>query len=312
MSFLIGRKLLSLRDFIFLWRAKFEENIVANNGPNKGQKLRNAYSKFASILIAEVKDIQGISNEKIDERLNICSGDAFRYSQYQIPKKSRVPLTKNIQLLENKVAALLKRPAHKVIIEINSQDVFSVGAPNQFPDLKKFDWSEIELGYEHGWPTYRSLSTGDIPLGRQPTIFELVASKTPEEDWPPMLLQYSWQWGCLWGCVPWLSKEDGSDLSDGEIMSAIHLANEAAINDRTKYGTLLRHHITELQRTMGSAAQTEMLEKYCEEHKIDRDSSRYIDMAVAFHEKVNDMMLASCDDLIRKFKLFEKVSANRL
>jgi len=163
---------------------------MANIGPNKGRKLRGALCRFAAILIDEAKDLTGCSYAELDDLLGLPDGQAYRYSMYPIRKKTRAPQAGSVQRLENRVAKLLKRQAHKVVIRNNAihrQAVSAlgedgvIGTPDERPGMRSLDWSDLQLAYEHDWPTYRQLKTSSA------------------------VEHYLWQWGVLWdrGTVPW-------------------------------------------------------------------------------------------------------------
>lgn len=161
---------------------------MANIGPNEGRKLHGALNRFAAILIDEAKDLTGYSYAQLDVLLDLPEGQSYRYSLYPRRKKSRAPQAGSIQQLENRVAKVLKRHAHKVVIRDNSIVQQAgvegadgiIGTPDDQPSLDGAEWWHLELVYEHDWPTYRRLK------GRS------------------VIQHYLWQWGILWdrGVLP--------------------------------------------------------------------------------------------------------------
>lgn len=168
---------------------------MANNGPNKGSLLRPALKRFTSMLIEEARDITGLSFEDLDVALDLSDGEALRY--FIGGQKGRGSKADKIQNLENDVAALVGRPAHKVVVEANAlldladqeKDV-AVATPDKglkLPDAEKID---IQLGYEGDWPTYRRLKSLKHEV---------------------LLLAYGWQWKMYWDQrilpSPWTREE---------------------------------------------------------------------------------------------------------
>lgn len=189
---------------------------MANIGPNKGRKLRLALSRFAAMLIEEARDVSGLSYPKLDQALGLPDGQAFRYSQYPIVAKTRAPQAGSVQQLEVRVARFLKRPAHVVVVENNSllggpgshRLDLVVGTPADELDLGESNSTDLQLGYEGDWPTYRRLKYAEWSDSLE-SICSLVNRKASPEDWPEMLALYSWQWGVLWDRgIPWLSRPD--------------------------------------------------------------------------------------------------------
>lgn len=138
---------------------------MANVGPNKGRRLRAALSRFAAMLISEAQYVSGLSHAQLDEALGLSDGQSFRYSLYPLRAKTRAPQAGSIQQLENRVAALLKRPAHKVVVEDNRLLLGSIspftnnaiGTPSDRLDLETSEATDFQLGYEGDWPTFRRL-----------------------------------------------------------------------------------------------------------------------------------------------------------
>ncbi|MGA4079908.1 hypothetical protein ACI2VA_08690 [Ralstonia nicotianae] len=160
---------------------------MANNGSNKGKRLHIALRRFAAMLIEEALDITGLTLEELDEDLGLESGQAGRYSRC-----TRAPHAAGIQRLEEKVAALLKRPSHKVVIENNAlllEDWLAdpvVGVPAAGINLRPNESTDLQLGYEGDWPTYRRLKY------------------SAPQDGVRLLDLYLWQYGVLWdmGTLP--------------------------------------------------------------------------------------------------------------
>ncbi|XYJ88709.1 Transposase [Cupriavidus necator] len=166
---------------------------MANIGPNRGRRLRIALSRFAAMLIEEARDFTGLTFEQLDEALELKEGEAIRYSRYPIERGTRAPNADDIQDLEDRVARLLKRPAHTVVVENNAvlnADPYAdpvIGEPRSGMNLRDLDATDVQLGYEGDWPTYRRLKYS--PPTRGVRVLDL----------------YLWQWGILWdkGVLPW-------------------------------------------------------------------------------------------------------------
>lgn len=162
---------------------------MANVGPNKGQRLRLAISRFAAMLIEEARDLTGFTYDRLDEELGYSEGTAYRYSLYPPVAKTRTPVTGSIQLLESRVAKLLKRAEHKIVIEdnkkidpANAMSDLMVGRPTPGVNVRDSDPFDLQLGYEDDWPTYRRLKY---------SFSALAGGAFP-------LHLYAWQWGILW------------------------------------------------------------------------------------------------------------------
>ena len=119
------------------------------------------------MLVQEAHEISGLSYEKLNEQLPLVVGDAARYAIGNCGKKARTPHLDRIQELEDKVAGLLKRPAHKVVVEDNLLGVqdplrqdLSIGLPKSGMSWSKLDSAVLQFGYEFDWPTYRRLKLG--------------------------------------------------------------------------------------------------------------------------------------------------------
>ncbi|MCT7327996.1 hypothetical protein [Ralstonia mojiangensis] len=168
------------------------EALMANIGSNKGKRLRVALCRFAAMLIEEARDIAGLTFEELDHSLGLEPGQVIRYSRYPIEAGTRAPHAAGIQRLEEKVAALLKRPSHTVVIENNAlllEDWLAdpvVGVPAADINLRTTESTDLQLGYEGDWPTYRRLKY------------------SAPQDGVRLLDLYLWQYGVLWemGTLP--------------------------------------------------------------------------------------------------------------
>lgn len=158
---------------------------MANIGPNRGRVLRTALNRFAAVLIDEARTFTGLSYPDLDHALGLEEGQSYRYSLYPRTGKTRAPQAASIQQLENRVAKLLKRHAYRLVIQNNKAAVRGdnevIGGPGERVDLSGLAWSDLEIAYEHDWPTFRRLK-------RRPATMH----------------HYLWQWGVLWdkGLVP--------------------------------------------------------------------------------------------------------------
>lgn len=193
-----------------------------NVGPNKGRRLKTALSRFAAMLVEEARDITGLSYAKLDEELGLPDGQAKRYSLYPMTEKTRAPQAGGIQQLENRVARLLKRTAHIVVIENNTKIDLDhgdwmhhiEGRPGDKLNLREFDSYDLQLGYEGDWPTYRRLKYSTKDLFSPWTPIHELLSRGAHDEWKELLKLYSWQWGVLWDKgLPWLNRSDW-DLPD--------------------------------------------------------------------------------------------------
>jgi hypothetical protein len=176
---------------------------MANIGPNKGRRLRDALSRFAAMLIEEAHDISGMTYEKLDHALEFPEGRSQEYSKYPRRRKTRAPQVDGIQRLEIRVARLLKRPAHVIVVEdrISPRDswypVTEIGPPNSERNLRAYSQSDLQLGYSGDWPTYRRLK------------YSPIANRNGVD----LRAAYAWQWGILWdkGFLPdpWTREAQG-------------------------------------------------------------------------------------------------------
>lgn len=182
---------------------------------NKGRRLRPALSRFSAMLIEEARDLTGLTFEQLDEEFDFEIGQSRRYSLYPWQKKNRGPQAGGTQALENRVAKLLKRSAHNIVVtnsaKINLENIHlseevegKIGAGL---NLRDFEAVHFQLNYEGDWPTYRRLKSHRPWLHPGPSINKLLTTDA-HEKWPEMLRLYSWQWGVLWDQgLPWLSRE---------------------------------------------------------------------------------------------------------
>jgi len=201
---------------------------MANHGPNQGRRLRLAISRFAAMLVAEARDLTGLSYPALDEALGLESGTSCRYAIYPPRKKTRAPQAAKIQSLENGVAKLLRRPAHKIVIENTAAlqrksslaewiDLF-VGYPLAEINLRESEPADLELGYEYDWPTYSR-------LGKFSRVSPLRLDR--------VVNLYAWQWGILWdeGVLPpqWSRERLGIPLDTPVEVFLPNMVRNAAI-----------------------------------------------------------------------------------
>lgn len=214
-----------------------------NVGPNKGRRLKAALSRFAAMLIEEARDISGLSYGKLDEELGLPDGQAKRYSLYPMRAKTRAPQAASIQQLENRVARLLRRTAHIVVVENNAKlDVDDgdwlrhiEGRPSDELNLREYNSMDFQLGYEGDWPTYRRLKYNPKDLFAPLTPVHELVSREAHDEWRELLKLYSWQWGILWDKgLPWLSREEWGIPADAPIESFLPTITEKAKADRAE------------------------------------------------------------------------------
>lgn len=162
---------------------------MANIGRTKGRRLSLALNRFAAMLVEEVRDISGKTYAELDEALGYKEGELKRYSVYPRTSKTRSPKARDIQMLEDRVAKLLKRPSHKIVIEDNSlitkkngfdPSALVIGVPDENLDIRHIKVGYLQLGYEGDWPNYRRLKYCSPLVGQ--SLIDL----------------YTWQWGILW------------------------------------------------------------------------------------------------------------------
>jgi len=206
---------------------------MPNRKPNKGRRLRLALGRFSAMLMEECRDLLGLSYPEIDSALDYPKGRAYIWSKFGGPtnttgnKKERSPQAGSMQTLENKVAKLLGRPAHKLVIESNSeidptdfQSDLVVAELGSGVNVRKFDLSDLQIGYEDDWPTYRRLK-----YAPDPNLIHL----------------YRWQWKVLWD--PEIRKEWG----DERVEKTIQEWFERVKHDRETIKIISRHIAGSLQ-----------------------------------------------------------------
>ena len=169
---------------------------------SKGRRLKLATNRFLSMLIREAKDISSQDNKVLAEKLDLELYSLVRYAVYPPRDTSRAPLSM-AQKLENRVATLLGRPSHPVVIECtHSEVVHGPGWPywidprvsesleinwRRDRDLPEAEGLDFRLGYGDLWPHYGQLSSSG---GFKPSA--------PWSDQPELIRQFSFQWGVLW------------------------------------------------------------------------------------------------------------------
>jgi hypothetical protein len=179
------------------------------------------------MVIREAQDVTGLNFRQLDEALGYEDGYCRRYSLF--PKPCRAPQAGRLQDLENRVAKLLLRPPHVVILE-NLTEV--LGAPHSGMNARNNSRHSLWFTYADGWPTYDLISDHvepDAPNGRRfdvlesrQKVYELLRDAAPSEKWPPLLRAYAWQWGCLWDRgLLWLSRKAFGMPDDADISSLI-------------------------------------------------------------------------------------------
>ena len=180
----------------------------AKGGTNKGRRIRLALGRFGEMLIREAREIGGFTFEELDGAFGFTKDRCAHYLIFSKgKKKSRAPQADEIQDLENKVARILKRLAHRIDVEnfaLLEEDPFAdivIGSPDLGKNLREFVSNDFGLCYEDDWPTYSRLTVNEAvsPDGHH-TLLEL----------------YRWPWGVLWDrCIlplPWTREEQGFPL----------------------------------------------------------------------------------------------------
>lgn len=199
-----------------------------NTGENSGPCLRSALKRFASMLIEEAKDLTGLTLSQLDVKLAdpLLRGEDDHYhhsegqaDRYLHSKKDRGPRAKSIQGLENRVAKLLGRTAHTVLVRNNFKIHYGdirfleeiEGKPADVPNsrLRKFGPIAFELVYEDNWPTYHQLTMKHDFFSPYPKIcIRDLLERGAYNEWPPLLRDFSFQWPALWEKdLPWLKRE---------------------------------------------------------------------------------------------------------
>jgi hypothetical protein len=154
------------------------------------------------MLIREAKDISSLSNEALAEKLGLALDSLVRFAVYPPRSKTRAPLWM-AQVLENRVANLLGRPAHPVIIECTHNTVLNgPGWPYwvdpRVSDSVKIKWrrdrdlpgaeeNDFKLAYGDSWPDYGQLGSSGG--------FDASMSWC---DQPALIQQFAFHWGVLW------------------------------------------------------------------------------------------------------------------
>ncbi|WP_155623532.1 hypothetical protein [Burkholderia vietnamiensis] len=158
------------------------------------------------MLIREARDFTKLDDAALDRALGQSfpardessdipiakSGGAT--ASYRYVSALRAPQAGAIQSLENRVAKLLGRPAHLIVIKDATQrgraDPLIYLAPAS--GLKRHaEAEEIDLGYDNDWPTYSDfLQYGKFDIDH------------PWHDQPALIKAFGWQWGCLWDRAP--------------------------------------------------------------------------------------------------------------
>lgn len=183
----------------------------------KGRRLGPALSHFAAMLIDEACDVSGLTIAQLADKWGLPYERVKRYSKYPGEKgKSRGVQVASVQWLENEVAKLLRRSAHKVVVKYRAGDL---AAPTAGLNVREFHEHDLWLGYEDGWPTYGYLRLGyedfwpafgevraQAPAYK--SIAVLVKQGADIDKWPHAMRPYAWQWGVLWDMgLPWLSRD---------------------------------------------------------------------------------------------------------
>jgi hypothetical protein len=205
---------------------------------NKGRRLSPALSYFSAMLIEEALDLSGLSIAQLAEELDIPYDRVKRYSRYPGEKgKIRGIQVASVQSLENKVAKLLQRSAHPVVIKYSFGDL---AMPTVDLNVRDFNEFELWFGYGDGWPTYGCLKFGyenfwpvfGCPRAEyrmELSINELVVQGASFGEWPEKIQPYAWQWGILWDqSLSWLSRAGLGIHPDIPVKSFLHSMTDEA------------------------------------------------------------------------------------
>lgn len=184
------------------------------------------------MLIEEARDVGGYTFAELDVLLDVEDGTTSRYAQ-----RKRAPNAEDIQDLENKVARLLKRPAHMVVIENNGladESGFAdleFGFPDKALNLRDIPAYSLQLGYDSDWPTYRRLKY------------------SPHRGGQSLLSLYAWQWGILWDrgvlAAPWTREALGLDPNTPVEVFLPKMVEDAKA-ERTAYMRMRQSLISEI------------------------------------------------------------------
>lgn len=198
-----------------------------NIGPNEGHRLQIARSRFATMLIREAHDVIGLNFRQLDEALGYEDGYCRRYSLF--PRPCRAPQAGRLQELENRVAKLLLRPPHVVVLENLTE---TLGVPHSGMNARDNSKYSLWFTYADGWPTYDLLRDHVEPgtpielqsniIKSRPKVHELLRNEVAGDKWPLVLRLYAWQWGCLWDRgLPWLSRNAFGVPSELSVVSFV-------------------------------------------------------------------------------------------
>jgi hypothetical protein len=184
---------------------------------NRGRRLKPALNRFSSILIEEALELTSLSIQQLNEALGLPEGQAERYLHRY---KDRGPQAGSIQELENRVAKLLKRTAHTIVIENTFKVMYRnyrfpdsvVGKPADNINLRDYGPECYELRYENDWPTFYQLKHqwDLLPRGvyRPDSSIRDILKRGAYDELPPGFCKFSFQWGVLWDKgIPWLKRE---------------------------------------------------------------------------------------------------------
>ena len=218
------------------------------------------------MLIEEARDLTGLTFEQLAEQLDLSFDDTKRYARHPWIKGSRAPKAVDIQDLENRVAKLLKRSAHIIVVENNAKislenvhliaDIVE-GKPSDGLNLRDFDSTDFQLGYEGDWPTYRRLKYYSKSWADTQTPIYKLVQRAAHNKWPEMLKLYAWQWGILWDKgLPWLSREALRIDPSDSIETFLPILTNRAKRERSLIPFLQK---TNVGRTLESVWQYAML-----------------------------------------------------